>query len=52
MHPRLEEVINYLDIERTALREAVESVPPELRNQQPGADRWSVGQVLQHLMII
>ena len=52
MHPRLEEVINYLDTERTALREAVESVPPELRNQQPGADRWSVAQVLQHLLII
>lgn len=52
MHPRVEEVINYLDIERTALRQAVESVPPELRDQQPGADRWSVAQVLQHLLII
>jgi hypothetical protein len=52
MHPRIEEVVNYLDTERTALRAAVESVPPELRNQQPGADRWSVAQVLQHLLII
>jgi len=52
MHPRTEEVINYLDTERTALREAVESVPPELRDKQPGADRWSVAQVLQHLLII
>ena len=52
MHPRIEEVINYLDTERTALREAVESVPPELRDKQPGADRWSVAQVLQHLLII
>ena len=52
MHPRVEEVINYLDTERTALREAVERVPAELRNQQPGADRWSVAQVLQHLLII
>ena len=52
MHPRTEEVINYLDTERTALREAVERVPPELRDTQPGADRWSVAQVLQHLGII
>lgn len=52
MHPRIEEVINYLDTERTALREAVERVPPELRDTQPGADRWSVAQVLQHLGII
>ena len=52
MHPRIEEVINYLDTERTALREAVERVPPELRDTPPGADRWSVAQVLQHLGII
>ena len=52
MHPRIEEVINYLDTERDALREAVERVPPELRDKQPGADRWSVAQVLQHLGII
>ncbi|MFS8084762.1 MAG: DinB family protein [Acidobacteriota bacterium] len=52
MHPRIEEVINYLETERTALSEAVERVPAELRDQQPGADRWSVAQVLQHLLII
>src|SRR6266550_481378 len=52
MNPRLEEVLNYLDSERTALREAVELVPTDLRDQQPGPDRWSVAQVLQHLVII
>lgn len=52
MHPRIEEVINYLDTERTALREAVELVPPALRDQSPGTDRWSVAQVLQHLVMI
>src|SRR6266850_2787735 len=52
MHPRLEEVLNYLDSQRTALSEAVELVPAELRDQQPGPDRWSVAQVLQHLVII
>ena len=52
MHPRTEEVIHYLDTERTALRQAVERVPTDLRDKQPGADRWSVAQVLQHLGII
>lgn len=52
MHPRIDEVLNYLDAERSALREAVELVSPELRNQSPGTDRWSVAQVLQHLAII
>ena len=52
MHPRIEEVLNYLDAERSSLREAVELVSPELRDQAPGPDRWSVAQVLQHLTII
>ena len=52
MHRRLEEVLNYLDSQRAALSEAVELVPTELRDQQPGSDRWSVAQVLQHLVII
>jgi uncharacterized damage-inducible protein DinB len=52
MHPRLEEVLNYLDSERAALANAVEQVPADLRDQQPGPDRWSVAQVLQHLLII
>jgi hypothetical protein len=52
MHPRLEEVLNYLDLQRAALSEAVELVPAELRDQPPGPDRWSVAQVLQHLVII
>jgi hypothetical protein len=52
MHPRIEEVISYMDRERATLRDAVERVPPELRDTQPGADRWSIAQVLQHLGII
>jgi uncharacterized damage-inducible protein DinB len=52
MHPRLEEVLNYLDTERSSLREAVELVPAARRDESPGTDRWSVGQVLQHLVMI
>ena len=52
MHPRMEETLEYLDSQRAALREAVELVPPTQRDQQPGPDRWSVAQVLDHLAMI
>jgi hypothetical protein len=52
MHSRLEEVLGYLDSQRAALSDAVQLVPAEMRNQKPRPDRWSVAQVLEHLMII
>lgn len=52
MHPRMEETLEYLESQRAALRDAVELVPPAQRDQQPGPDRWSVAQVLQHLALI
>src|SRR5437588_458079 len=52
MHPRIEEILNYLDTERSALRDAIELVPIDQREQAPGTDRWSVAQVLQHLVMI
>ena len=52
MHPRSEEVLNYLDKTRTELRAAVDSVPSDARNQKPEPDQWSVAQVLDHLAIV
>lgn len=52
MHPRSEEVLNYLDQSRAQLRTAVDSVPSHARNIKPGADQWSVAQVLDHLAIV
>ena len=49
MHPRMEETLAYLDSQQAALREAVELIPAAQREEQPGADRWSVAQVLDHL---
>jgi hypothetical protein len=51
MHPRSEEVLNYLDQTRTELRAAVDSVPSDSRNTKPSADQWSVAQILDHLAI-
>jgi len=52
MHPRIEEVLGYLDTCRNELSEAVNLVPASMRERQPGPDRWSVAQVLDHLTMI
>lgn len=52
MHPRSEEVLDYLDARRKELRAAIDSVPTTARNKPPAADQWSVAQVLDHLAMI
>jgi hypothetical protein len=49
MHPRTQELLQYLDSQRSVLRAAVESVPVEHREVPPTAERWSVAGVLEHL---
>lgn len=49
MHPRTDEMLRHLDANRVDLRAAVDGVPPQLHDTQPGPDRWSVAQVLEHL---
>ena len=52
MHPRTRELLDQLDTERAALRDAVQQVPAPLRDQRPSSDRWSVAEVLEHLTLI
>lgn len=52
MNPRIQEVIEYLDLTRADLTNAVESIPADRRDQKPGDDRWSVAEILEHLNII
>jgi cysteine synthase A len=47
-----DELIAHLDQQRAALRQAVDSIPASLRERKPGADRWSVAEVLEHLAIV
>ena len=49
MHPRTEELLNHLEVNRAALHAAVDAVPSPLRETRPAADRWSVAEVLEHL---
>jgi len=52
LHPRLEELIEFLEVQRRGVHEAVASVPPSLRERKPAPDRWSVSEVLEHLSLI
>lgn len=51
MHPRIQEVLDYLDSTRADLDDAVQSVAPDRRDQRPAEDRWSVAEILDHLHI-
>jgi hypothetical protein len=50
MDPRLRLLRSALDAQREALASAYEATPPELRDARPAEDRWSVAQVLEHLV--
>lgn len=52
LHPRIRELIDYIDVHRRALHDAVASVPEELRERKPGASGWSVAEVLEHVSMI
>jgi hypothetical protein len=52
MHPRIREVLEYLDTHRAALKRAVAAVSPELRGRRPAPERWSVAEVLEHLGLV
>lgn len=49
MHPRTDELLRHLDLNRAALRAAIDAVPLERRETRPDPERWSVAEVLEHL---
>jgi DinB family protein len=52
MHPRISEVIRYIDEQAAVLRAAFESVPPDRRASRPTPDRWSPAEVVHHVIIV
>lgn len=52
MHPRTEELLNFLLTTQIRLREAVDSVSPAARNEAAPEGRWSVAEVLDHLALV
>jgi uncharacterized damage-inducible protein DinB len=49
MQSRLEELVKYVDAQRTALLNAASAVPDERWAERPAPERWSVAEVLEHL---
>lgn len=49
MHPRLTELRDYVDDQRSALLSAASGVPPERWTERPAPGRWSVVDLFEHL---
>ncbi|MGQ0640498.1 MAG: DinB family protein [Gemmatimonadaceae bacterium] len=52
MHPRIAELLAYLDKQHENFRSAYELVAPELRMLRPAAERWSPAEIVHHVMIV
>jgi hypothetical protein len=52
MHPRFQELSDFIREQRAELRVAVDSVPAHLRDRVPADGRWSVSGVVEHLSIV
>lgn len=52
MHPRIQELVDYLTLHHHGVQDAVAAVPPELRERRPDPARWSVAEVIEHLSLI
>src|SRR3712207_2198413 len=51
MHPRLAEVLHYVDDQRAALEAAAAPLPYERWSERPSADSWSLAEVFDHLYL-
>ena len=52
MHPRIAELLDYLEAQTANLRDAFECVPPDRRRERPTPDRWSPAEIVHHLAIV
>lgn len=49
MHPRLTELLDYLDVTRASVLDAASGVPREQWGVRPAPDRWCVAEICWHL---
>ena len=52
MHPRTEELLEYLNTQHERIRVAVDRVPRAQRERKVVPDGWSIAEVLEHLSIV
>jgi uncharacterized damage-inducible protein DinB len=49
MHPRLSELRDYVDAQRSALLSAASTLPAERWTEHPASGRWSIAELFEHL---
>jgi hypothetical protein len=49
MHPRIAELLEYLERQRRTLDAAIAAVPASARDTRPADERWSVAEIVEHL---
>lgn len=52
MHPRIAELLDYIDRQADVLRREFEAVPRERRGERPSPSRWSPAEVVHHVIIV
>jgi DinB superfamily len=52
MHPRITELLDYVDAQTAVLRAAWDRVPADRRGVRPSPDRWSPAEIVHHLAIV
>ena len=52
MHPRISELLDYVEKQTESLRLAYESVPPAKRAVRADSNRWSPAEIIHHLVIV
>src|SRR5690242_13404819 len=52
MHPRISELLDYIDRQATVLRAEFEAVPNDRRGVRPSPGRWSPAEVVHHVVIV
>jgi hypothetical protein len=52
LHPRIRELIEYLEVHHRAFQDAVAAVPAKLRDVKPADGSWSVAEVIEHFSMI
>lgn len=52
MHPRIAELLDYVDAQRTNLRTVVDAIPSWKYDRTPPGGGWTIRDVLEHLSIV
>jgi DinB superfamily len=52
MHPRISELLEYIDRQAANLEAAYTAIPAERRTVRPAPDRWSPAEVVHHVAIV